>query len=51
MRTAEFQKQGTALILVMAIIERDMEVNRGNKKLLERLVEISKGKHVSSSML
>ena len=24
-----------------------MEVNRGNKKLLERLVEISKGKHVS----
>ena len=23
-----------------------MEVNRGNKKLLERLVEISKGKHV-----
>jgi hypothetical protein len=30
-----------------ALIERDMEVNRGNKKLLERLVEISKGKHVS----
>jgi hypothetical protein len=27
-------------------IERDMEVNRGNKKLLEKLVEISKGKHV-----
>jgi hypothetical protein len=25
-----------------------MEVNRGNKKLLERLVEISKGKHVSN---
>ena len=24
-----------------------MEVNRGNKKLLEKLVEISKGRHVS----
>ena len=30
-------------------VERDMEVNRGNKKLLERLVEISKGKHVSGA--
>jgi uncharacterized protein with PhoU and TrkA domain len=31
---------------VYTVLERDMEVNRGNKKLLERLVEISKGKHV-----
>jgi hypothetical protein len=28
-----------------------MEVNRGNKKLLERLVEISKGKHVSDLIM
>ena len=27
-------------------VERDMGINRGNKKLLEKLVEISKGKHV-----
>lgn len=46
MRTAEFEKQGKILSF-QAFIERDMEVNRGNKKLLERLVEISKGKHVS----
>lgn len=29
------------------LIEKVLEVNRGNKKLLEKLVEISKGKHVS----
>lgn len=29
------------------ILERDLEVNRSNKKLLEKLVEISKGRHVS----
>ena len=34
-RTFEFLKQ-----------ERDLDINRGNKKLLEKLVEISKGKHV-----
>lgn len=34
-RTFEFLKQ-----------ERELEVNRGNRKLLEKLVEISKGKHV-----
>jgi len=28
------------------ILERDLDINRGNKKLLEKLVEISKGKHV-----
>ena len=44
LRTAEFQKQGISYPLYP--LERDMEVNRGNKKLLERLVEISKGKHV-----
>ena len=26
-----------------------MGINRGNKKLLEKLVEISKGKHVSNA--
>jgi len=26
-----------------------MGINRGNKKLLEKLVEISKGKHVSKA--
>ena len=31
-------------------IERDMGINRGNKKLLEKLVEISKGKHVSKGV-
>lgn len=35
-RTHEFLKQ-----------ERDSDINRGNKKLLEKLVEISKGKHLS----
>ncbi|TNV72624.1 hypothetical protein FGO68_gene5669 [Halteria grandinella] len=35
-RTHEFLKQ-----------ERDLDINRGNKKLLEKLVEISKGKHLS----
>ena len=44
MRTAEFMKQGN--FCYSSLKERDMEVNRGNKKLLERLVEISKGKHV-----
>jgi Hemingway/CFA97 len=28
-------------------VEREMDINRGNKKLLEKLVEISKGKHLS----
>lgn len=28
-----------------------MDINRGNKKLLERLVEISKGKHVSVAQI
>jgi len=35
-RTFEFLKQ-----------ERELDINRGNRKLLEKLVEISKGKHVS----
>jgi hypothetical protein len=35
-RTHEFLRQ-----------ERELDINRGNKKLLEKLVEISKGKHVS----
>jgi hypothetical protein len=30
-------------------IEKDLEVNRSNKKLLEKLVEISKGKHVTNN--
>jgi hypothetical protein len=30
----------------MIDIEKEIEVNRNNKKLLEKLVEISKGKHV-----
>ncbi len=30
-------------------IERELEVNRSNKKLLEKLVEISKGKHVRAA--
>jgi len=34
------------LFVASANIERDMGINRGNKKLLEKLVEISKGKHV-----
>jgi hypothetical protein len=38
-RTFEFLKQ-----------ERELDINRGNRKLLERLVEISKGKHVSSEV-
>ena len=33
--------------LTFCFIEKDIEVNRNNKKLLEKLVEISKGKHVS----
>ncbi len=37
-RTFEFLKQ-----------ERELDINRGNRKLLERLVEISKGKHVNKS--
>jgi hypothetical protein len=34
------------LFVASAYLERDMGINRGNKKLLEKLVEISKGKHV-----
>lgn len=45
-RSAEFEKQGNNYNRYNVYSERDMEVNRGNKKLLEKLVEISKGKHV-----
>ena len=34
------------MFLYQVTVERDMGINRGNKKLLEKLVEISKGKHV-----
>ena len=45
-RTNEFEKQGKQIDVKKGGIERDMGINRGNKKLLEKLVEISKGKHV-----
>ena len=47
-RTNEFEKQGNYIYRrYWRYLERDMGINRGNKKLLEKLVEISKGKHVS----
>lgn len=46
-RTHEFLRNGNNTYHFNSKIERDLEVNRGNKKLLEKLVEISKGKHVS----
>ena len=42
-----FSKMVTITLISNSPIERDLEFNRGNKKLLEKLVEISKGKHVS----
>jgi hypothetical protein len=29
------------------VVERELDINRGNRKLLAKLVEISKGKHLS----
>ncbi len=44
-------KVRTVALLYKCRVERDMGINRGNKKLLEKLVEISKGKHVRNSWI